>query len=317
MTIVLNDPTWWPAISAYRVFSYFLVATFVIVTYDWALTFGQEVELVWRQRWSLMSVLYLSVRYLGIIFTALYMLDNTPTISVTDAECWIIDAVCNWTYIVVVAMLCVIMIARLHAMYQRSRKILIFLIVIFLTVNIFGVVGAVMTTTHASWEEVILSGTYLCSINFAEDTILLGSITWILGTVWELLALCLAVWIAVKHFRELRSHSAGGLIGVMGDCFRVMMKTHMLYFASFIAVSCFRLILDLSPALSGEYSLSGAIGTGLFQIAEIVQSFVLGPRLILSIREYHAELVANSDSATAMTSIAFQEHVQISTSSSV
>jgi hypothetical protein len=209
------------------------------------------------------------------------------------------------------------MIARLHAMYQRSRKILIFLIVIFLTVNIFGVVGAVMTTTHASWEEVILSGTYLCSINFAEDTILLGSITWILGTAWEVLALCLAIWIAVKHFRELRSHSAGGLIGVMGDCFRVMMKTHMLYFASFIAVSCFRLILDLSPVLSGEYSLDGAIGTGLFQISEIVQSFVLGPRLILSIREYHAELVANSDSATAMTSIAFQEHVQISTSSSV
>jgi len=43
------------------------------------------------------------------------------------------------------------MIARLHAMYQWSRKILIFLIVIFLTVNIFGVVGAVVTTTHASW----------------------------------------------------------------------------------------------------------------------------------------------------------------------
>jgi len=148
------------------------------------------------------------------------------------------------------------MIARLHAMYQQSRKILIFLIVTFLTVNIFGVVGAVMTMTHASWgtlkscawqemyvgladaipEEVILSGTYMCSINFAEDTILLGSITWILGTVWELLALCLAVWIAVKHFRELRSHSAGGIIGVMGNCFRVMMKTHMLYFARWVHV---------------------------------------------------------------------------------
>jgi hypothetical protein len=70
---------------------------------------------------------------------------------VTDTECWIIDAVCNWTYIVVAAMPCVIMIARLHAMYQQSRKILIFLIVTFLTVNIFGVVGAVMTMTHASW----------------------------------------------------------------------------------------------------------------------------------------------------------------------
>jgi hypothetical protein len=48
-------------------------------------------------------------------------------------------------------MLQVIMIARLHAMYQQPRKILIFLFVTFLTVNIFGVVGAVMTMTHASW----------------------------------------------------------------------------------------------------------------------------------------------------------------------
>ncbi|KAG2351168.1 hypothetical protein BDR07DRAFT_1432987 [Suillus spraguei] len=40
---------------------YFEVAGFIVVTYDWALTFGQEVELVWRQRWSLMTVLYLGV----------------------------------------------------------------------------------------------------------------------------------------------------------------------------------------------------------------------------------------------------------------
>jgi hypothetical protein len=44
---------------------------------------------------------------------------------------------------------------------------------------------------------------------------------------------------------------------------------------------------------------------------------VLGPRLILGVREYHAKLVANSDTATNMTSIAFQERVHVSTSTSV
>jgi hypothetical protein len=34
--------------------------------------------------------------------------------------------------------------------------------------------------------------------------------------------------------------------------------------------------------------------------------FVLGPRLILSVREYHAKLVARSDEGTGMTSIYFQ-----------
>jgi hypothetical protein len=45
--------------------------------------------------------------------------------------------------------------------------------------------------------------------------------------------------------------------------------------------------------------------------------FVLGPRLILGVREYYAKLVANSDAATGMTSIAFQERVEISTGSGV
>ena len=45
--------------------------------------------------------------------------------------------------------------------------------------------------------------------------------------------------------------------------------------------------------------------------------FVLGPRLILSLREYHAKLVTDSDEGTAMTSIAFQERVHISTGDGV
>jgi len=54
-----------------------------------------------------------------------------------------------------------------------------------------------------------------------------------------------------------------------------------------------------------------------FPIAEAVQMFVLGPRLILSIRDYQAKLVANSDEGTAMTTIAFQERVQVSTGGDV
>ncbi|KAG2045647.1 hypothetical protein BDR06DRAFT_433508 [Suillus hirtellus] len=72
MTMVPNDPTWWPTINAYRFSSNFVVAAFVGATYDWALTFGQEVELVWRQRWSLMTVLYLSVCSLLVTVVMLY-----------------------------------------------------------------------------------------------------------------------------------------------------------------------------------------------------------------------------------------------------
>ncbi|KAG1798172.1 uncharacterized protein HD556DRAFT_223505 [Suillus plorans] len=292
----------------------FAVVAYVAVMYDWALTFGQEVELIWRQRWSLMTVMYLSVRYLGFLYATLYILDSVPTISLTDTVSWIIYVVLDWTSVVVFAMLWVIIIARLRAMYQGSRKILIFLIVAFLAVNIFDGVVTIMGTMHTSGEELVLSGTYQCQINYSKDIALLASITWMLGTVWEVFVLCLAVWIAVKHFRELRQHSAGGIIE---DCFTVLMKTHVVYFASFVAVSCIELITIFSPTLSMVDSLDTQIIYGFVQILTVVQMFVLGPRLILGVREYHAKLVADSDAATGMISIAFQERVEISTGNGV
>ncbi|KAG1796270.1 uncharacterized protein HD556DRAFT_1535438 [Suillus plorans] len=301
------------------------------------LTFGREVELIWRQRWSMMTVLYLVARYLGIGF-AVYVstfkplvlrslpishhqdrhVDEysapMPSIPVRITElpcrelqyndshsCLILDDTLNWTGNVADAILGVIMIVRLHAMYQRSGKVLIFLVVIFLAIRIANVVMVAMIMTQVSVpEEFILYGTYQCNIVYTGDSLFLTSTTWILGTIWEVLALCLAVCIAVKHFRELRRHSTGG---IMEDCFTVLMQTH---------------ISLLSPTLLADQMSQGVqIYLGFAQIAYMVQLSVLGPRFILSVREYHAKLVADSDTATAMTSIAFEERVHVETNSSV
>ncbi|KAG2111887.1 hypothetical protein BD769DRAFT_1690187 [Suillus cothurnatus] len=220
----------------------------------------------------------------------------------------------DWMGDVVEVILGVIMIARLHAMYQRSKKVLIFLVVVFLAIRIANATMVILMTMQISGEEFVLSGTYQCTINYAGDSTFLASVTWVLGTVWEVLTLCLAVWIAVKHFRDVRRHSTRGMIG---DCFTVLVQTHVSFFASFLAISCFEIGL-FSPTLSeGLYSLDTQIYLGLSQIFLVVQLFVLGPRLILGVREYHAKLVANSDTATDMTSLAFEERVHVSTSSSV
>ncbi|KAG1730218.1 hypothetical protein EDD22DRAFT_928798 [Suillus occidentalis] len=68
MTFVSNDPSWWSYIYLDVFSSYWIVAAGVVVVYDWVLTVGQEIELIWRQRRSLMTVLYL-IRYIGIPFS--------------------------------------------------------------------------------------------------------------------------------------------------------------------------------------------------------------------------------------------------------
>jgi hypothetical protein len=124
---------------------------------------------------------------------------------------------------------------------------LIFLLIVFLGVNIAcGVLVAIylkyvvggkfyLLTCGTQLigqtpEEQILSGIHMCGGNYTENAQLLISMIWILSTVWEVLALCLSVWIAVKHFRDLRrlGRSTGSTIG---DCFRVLINSHVLYFA--------------------------------------------------------------------------------------
>ncbi|KIK34731.1 hypothetical protein CY34DRAFT_812718 [Suillus luteus UH-Slu-Lm8-n1] len=141
------------------------------------------------------------------------------------------------------------MITRLHAMYSQSKKILIFLIAIFLAVNITGGVITAISMSNVSSDELILSGTYQCTAYYKGNNLILNSLTWILPTVWEVLTLCLAVWSAVQHFRELHKPSTGWFIKDCSTALMILMKTHVVYFAGFVAVSCFNLVY-LSPAIS-------------------------------------------------------------------
>jgi len=77
-------------------------------------------------------------------------------------------------------------------------------------------------------EELILSGTYLCTYDNEVGDIALFEVTWILGTAWATLVLCLAVWIAVKHFHLLQRSSTGW---VVWDCFAALLKAHVFFFA--------------------------------------------------------------------------------------
>ena len=71
-------------------------------------------------------------------------------------------------------------------------------------------------------DEYVLSGKYQC-LERGDDQFLTAE-TWIIGTAWEVIALCLVIWITVKHIREL--HSV-----YIGNVFAVLIKSHVFYFA--------------------------------------------------------------------------------------
>ncbi|KAG1888841.1 hypothetical protein F4604DRAFT_1915901 [Suillus subluteus] len=320
MTIVSDDPAWWPVISSARFSSYFVAASSAAVVYDWALTFGQEFELILRQRWSFMTVLYICVRYIGILFSLVNILTNLPIlitdavgvsdsrptcvikITTSTAVSTILGYIQAWTPIIVNVMLGVIMIARLNAMYQGSKKLLIFLVVALLASTIASGVMVVIANLGVSAEEAVLSGYDICVTNMDSYMANLIYESMTPTAVWEILALFLAVWIVIKHFHELRRSPTGS---TFGDCFRILIESHAFYFLAFAIEASLR-IGSLSPNIRNSSSIGSAIYGGIWSIAEVLQMFVLGPRLILSIREYHAKFAPGADGGTAMTSIAFQ-----------
>jgi hypothetical protein len=191
---------------------------------------------------------------------------------------------------------------------------LTFLVVIFLALMITSIVITVIQHSHYLSEELVLSGTYRCVNMERLDSARLITVTWILGSVWEVLALFLALRVAVKHVCGLQQFRSTGQI--IRDCFTVLIKTHVLYFVFFAAVSCF-IFGSMSPEISNSNSVGVQIYSSILQISFSMQIFILGPRLILSIREYHAKLVANSEAGTGITTIAFQDPTHVSTGGGV
>jgi len=195
-------------------------------------------------------------------------------------------------------------------MYQRSRKILIFLAITFLTITIASVVMVAIQSSHIMWHELVLSGTHQCVAKGGDPHVIAEA--WILNTVWEVLALCLAVWAAAKHFFELQRSSLTGRRGRrIVDCFKILIKAHVLYFLVFVAVSFFNIGL-LSQKISVSTPMDLELYNGILRIVSLLQMFVLGPRLILSIRECLAKFTIDSDEGTCMTTIVFTGHISTS-----
>lgn len=143
-------------------------------------------------------------------------------------------------------MIQVIIMARVLAMYQRSKRMLVLLGVVLTACTIASGVMVVIANTGASgsksltkasimWthgripEEFIRSGNHQCVVFYHRGRMALNNETLIPTFVWETFALCLALRIAIKHFCELRQTSTGSMFG---NWFIVLIQTHVLYFVA-------------------------------------------------------------------------------------
>ncbi|KAI0788006.1 hypothetical protein C8Q74DRAFT_1366795 [Fomes fomentarius] len=111
------------------------VASMALLVYDWQLTLGDEVNMIWMSNARVSKLLYLWIRYFGIAahaFMLNFLLVANPSEAVSDSFCnaatkveIAAPTIIWWSVEFVFAL-------RVWILYRRSRKLLIFLAVMYI-----------------------------------------------------------------------------------------------------------------------------------------------------------------------------------------
>lgn len=101
------------------------------VAYDIVLTFGEEIEFIWKAKWSLPKCLYIAARYYGLITLIVYIavtLLSNPSETLCGAWQWFIGL----GVIFFVAVVDLILLLRIDALYGRKKKVFIPLLILYI-----------------------------------------------------------------------------------------------------------------------------------------------------------------------------------------
>jgi len=119
------------AISQSLSTNYLSVSSVAFLYYDFVISLRLEVDHIWKSKWTLVKVLYLLARYLGLAEAAfVFFVDIKlqPSKSMCNGYLWI--SIFGGS-VLIAQVVNAIFILRIHALYGHSRKALISLVCVF------------------------------------------------------------------------------------------------------------------------------------------------------------------------------------------
>ncbi|KAI0788004.1 hypothetical protein C8Q74DRAFT_1446562, partial [Fomes fomentarius] len=159
-----------------RVSVYANVASLALLLFDWQLTLGDEINMVWMSKAKLSKILFIWIRYFGIashIFgTSVYLIDN-PLPAVCNVANRLQTAAPNvvwWSVEFVFAL-------RVWILYRRSRKLLIFFAFMYIASIIISIVVLVKALVRVT------------PVSIPQGLGVTGCFSIVSGTVYEAIVL--------------------------------------------------------------------------------------------------------------------------------
>ncbi|KAH7904281.1 hypothetical protein BJ138DRAFT_1131023 [Hygrophoropsis aurantiaca] len=217
---------------------YAAAAAGALVIYDQVLTFSREVDHILNRQWSFTTALYLIARYSG----GLQLIANTTSYICIN---WTISVNANiffvltWAQTVFMLTMQAILVIRVYALFNRSKKVLIFIATFYAlqATAIFAMTASMVNkqTLHDFFISVgppIGSVAQSFTLNNPPEYLTIGQATTYLAVAFDTILLFFALWAFVRHALEAKRLHRGWPINVL---VRTMMADHLIYFVCFQA----------------------------------------------------------------------------------
>jgi len=259
--------------------------------------------LIWRRKLSWVSYSYAFLRYTGLFWVIAVIFTNVP-IAFSDHVCYVL---CILLYAVLqtVQMIVVqgIMTARVCALYGTSKKVGIFLSACFIVMIMVSIATCVISYAPpygVYGGESIFLGIRACLI-FSRGP----ALTWVnplsagVSLAFELLLTVMVVYRSLWKLNEHRKQSRAIGIHSIVD---LIVQHSVLFFLGTLAAGI------INALLTDPYTgpLDTMILEDISPALDTIITCMMGPWLILSIREYHgAQFAHDSNVGGVLSSLAF------------
>ncbi|KAH7908077.1 hypothetical protein BJ138DRAFT_1158469 [Hygrophoropsis aurantiaca] len=264
---------------------YLTAASGALVVYDQVLTFSHEVDHIWNRRWSFTTILYFIARYSGdlqvIAIATMYICINWTSSGYLD-----VYLALYWGQTMFVLSMQAILMLRVHALFNRSKKVLVFLATLYAlqTTATFVMAGLLLNQRALHDSEYVTSiGPAIGSItqninaNAPQFWPFIRAMT-VLPVAFDAILLFFALRAFIRHTLEAKRLDGGWSINVL---VRTLVADQLVYFVC--NLTWLSLTLASNYISVDEFNAFGILLNGAvdFFTALVV---VAGPRMVISLR---------------------------------
>ncbi|KAJ6476313.1 hypothetical protein C8R45DRAFT_1102570 [Mycena sanguinolenta] len=181
-----------------RLDSYAAAACLTLLTYDTFLNLSLEYRYIWRSKWGLINCLYLWSRYGTFLDTSLNLLTEA-NVNLDPSTCSTLAKFISIYSGFGVAVTEIIMMVRTYALYGRSKRVVVFLVLMWLAIGAIGTWSAFDSLKKSESTPVVQSLPDIsCELyGSSNDILLLCFVSMLAG---ETVIVLLTLWKALHTF---------------------------------------------------------------------------------------------------------------------